>query len=308
MADFANFELADLRTNGGVYNLADGLIPEMAEVFGVDIDEQPSVEALGTLIDVIGKSKVLRENVAEVQEKLGTDGDGLTIAADWTDRSGVQKALDRSLWHPWIKTPRYVHGVVQTGAVANWQDRTTNLLVERAGNGIDLPPIYIPVGTRVMESVTEKVNPNVQAFLEANNERYPTETEYAEAVVAPKLTDAGYEVQVEPYDTQSGSEIATTFVNSHPELFSMNKQVTFARVANAGLMLAVQFRQAARARNTSIQYDAEPHAPQVFVLTDSFPIARTEEEAKDAPHFQNPLTAIRQVAVSAKVLHEAATA
>src|SRR6185369_9215526 len=97
------------------------LIPEIGEVFEVDLGEQPSTEALGELVGVIGSNKVLQENLPRVQSVLDTNGEALDIAANWVERSGVQKALDRSLWLP-FETPQ-VNAIIATGAVANWQDR-----------------------------------------------------------------------------------------------------------------------------------------------------------------------------------------
>jgi hypothetical protein len=160
MADFSNYELADLSRGDGVYNLANGLIPEMASVFEVDLGDLPTSEALGNLVGAIGNSKALQENLPQVQAVLGSDASGLEIAADWTERSGVQVPLNRSLWTPQIKSPGDADGIVITGAVANWQDRTAKLLDEQAST-LSGSMVYIPVGNREMNTPTEKANPNV---------------------------------------------------------------------------------------------------------------------------------------------------
>jgi hypothetical protein len=110
-------------------------------------------------------------------------------------------------------------------------------------------------------------------------------------------------VSLQRYDTDNGQKIAEAFAEEHEEL--VNGKLAFARVANAGIQLAVQFRTAARKLSTS--FDADPRNLQVYVLTDSFPIARTEEEAQpaSAKRFQNPFTGIRQVALTGKLLVEA---
>lgn len=297
MADFSNFELGE-----NVMDLAGGLIPEMAEVFEVTLSPNPTQEELGKLVGAIGQSKVLQENIGNVQEKLGTDGDGLTIAANWLGRSGVQLALSRSLWTPHRDTPWNSFRIIATGAVANWQDRTTNLLVSRALlDDIVDGRVDLPTGNRVMNSPTEIANDNIQALTTAYG-KPPTEAEYAREIVLPELEWVGYDVQIMEFDTTNGQEIAERFLSLNPSV--LDHRILFARVANAGVQLACQFRIAARQIKPS--FDREKGDPQVFVGTDSFPIARTPEEAKNPSKFQNPFTGIRQIAVTAKEINSLA--
>ena len=44
----------------------------------------------------------------------------------------------------------------------------------------------------------------------------------------------------------------------------------------------------------------------MFVLTDTFPLATNSDEIKNPAEFQSPFTALRQVALTAKLLAEAA--
>lgn len=285
MADFSNFERGD-----NVLELADGLLPEMAEVFEVDLG-QGTEEDLGRLVGAIGTSKVLQENIPLVQEKLGTDQSGLEIAASWLGRSGVQEALNRSLWIPELHTPDSA-SIVITGAVANWQDRTAQLVSDQPNEHV-----YIAAGNRVMETPTEKVNANVETFFESEG-RYPTESEYALLFVAPVITASDKAVSLRSYDTANGEEIADRFLWEGSHIFVEGRRIAFARVANAGIQLAAQFVRAAR----SLNFDTNSSDPQAFVLTDTFPIAQTEDETKKAKAFQNPYTGIRQIAVTAKEL------
>jgi hypothetical protein len=110
------------------------------------------------------------------------------------------------------------------------------------------------------------------------------------------------EVEVVRVDTDKGDQIAAEFVRNMNELFAADTRLIFARVANAGIQLAAQFRKAAREVDSA--YDTDPANPQVFVLTDTFPIARTTEQAKNPQQYQNPMTAIRQVALTSKLLYE----
>lgn len=287
--DFSSFELGD-----SVHKLAGGVIPEMAELAGVAIGDQPDSETLGELVGKFGKDKVLRNN-QEVDIPIGR-------AADLAERAGVQNPISRSLWTPDLQPDKKL--TVITGAVANWQDRVASLVAADAPESdAGKSKVYIPVGKRIMDTGTEKTNPNVSKFFEENG-RYPSESEYALHVVAPKLMEAGKHVILAIYDTKDGSEIARNFVSDYSDLFEVPGDINFARVANAGIQLAVQFRQAALARYP--EFDSVAYAPRVFVQTDGLRLARTQEEKANPTEFQSPYTALRQVALTAKMLHLAA--
>lgn len=283
--NFNNYVLGD-----NVYQLAEGLIPEIAERLDVSMGEQPNSEALSRLVGVIGKNKVLRNNAQITAYELEEAG-SLVL------RSGVQEPLSRSLWSPDIKLPSTAEVTVITGGMANWQDRLPALLTERASS----TTVYAASGNRTMDEDTELTNKNVLDF-QSKTGNLPSESEYISRYVLPKLGKTS--VKFTPYDTDQGNQIASSFVQDYPELFADGKQISFARVANAGIQLAAQFRKAARAVNP--RYDADKLHPQVFVLTDSFPIAETAKQLKNPRQYQSPFTALRMVALTAKMLHEAA--
>ncbi|MCA9332757.1 hypothetical protein KDA00_02690 [Candidatus Saccharibacteria bacterium] len=300
--DLSNFELYELSQEPHwVHEVADGVISEIAEVFDVVLSSETNSDELGRLVGAVGTSKVLQENIGQVQEVLDREGSAIDIAADWVVRSGVQKALDRSLWTPSLTTPDDAM-IIMTGAVANWQDRGAKLLIERVAAGHEAGFVSYPVGNRLMDSPTEITNPNVVAFHEAYG-ALPTESQYAEDVVAPRLVENGYDVFMHAKQMKSGDEIASEFVKSDLNYSSIaNGQYVFVRVANAGIQLATQFRKAMK--NSRHGFDIGPENPQVYIVTDELPIARTDEQSKDPANFQNPMTAIRQVALTAKLLQE----
>lgn len=308
--DFNNFELGD-----DVYKLADGLISEIAGRLGFMIGEKPDSGHMHDLVGMLGKNKVLRDNEPATAIDLET-------AAELLERSGVQKPLDRSLWTPNLQLvdlgANAASGfTVVTGGVANWQDRTTELVAEAVGQG-ELPQdVRVVTGQRLMGKIaSEAANPNVKAFHEKKL-RLPTETEYATRFVLPVLDAAGARATLTSYATESGEEIANNFSRNvrtsedddeaaYEKLFERDKPVTFARVANAGIQLAIQFRQAIRT-NTDPDFDSEA-MPDIFIRTDGFPIARTEEQVQDPANYQSPYTGLRQVVLTAKMLHEAVRA
>jgi hypothetical protein len=302
--NFQNYELGD-----NVYELAGGLIPEIADRLDFGLSDTPDSGEMFKLVGVLGKNKVLRNN----QEVTAID---LETAADLLERSGVQDPLDRSLWTPGLKLTdldrdgrNEVGFTVLTGAVANWQDRAAQLVAEGIEDGSLPETVHVVTGTRVMDTKSDQSNPNVQAFHE-EEDRYPTESEYSREFVLPTLALPGATVSLTFYDTDKGERVASNFVTDHKRLFlpvnGTRRAITFARVANAGVQLATQFRGAVIER-VNPDFDNE-EVPEVFVRTDDFPIARTEEQKGDPANYQSPYTGLRQAVLTAKLLHETVTA
>jgi hypothetical protein len=283
--NFSNFYLED-----NVYELAFGVIPQIAERLDVDLGPKPNRQALGELVGKIGPDKVLRKN-----KEIEIDRPMIGLV----DQSKVQEPLSRSLWTPHIAvTGIKPQHIVITGSMANWQDRTAALLMKGKG---PTRQIHMASGNRVMDEDTERDNPNVQIRLNLLG-RFPTESEYAEAIIKPQLEEYGHIVTDKAYDTDDGDKIAAEFFKDNPGLF--DGKLGFARVANAGIQLAVQMRRAAQVSNPD--FDSDKEHPQVFVLTDGFPLAHNGEQEGEAHRYQKAATALRQLAITAKMLHEAA--
>jgi hypothetical protein len=296
--DFSNFELGD-----NVYELADGLIPEIAVHLDMKLGEEPNSEDMFKLVGKLGKNKVLRDNEEVTAINLKT-------AVNLLARSRVQKPLNRSLWTPEIGPFDDEDSLtIITGAIANWQDRAARLVKTGVETGMLSGKVKIVTGNRVMDRPTEKTNTNVQMFFDEEG-RYPSETQYASDFVLPeigaRIGNGG--ATLVAYHTAKGDELAANFARDNKEMFDgvTPMPITFARVANAGVQLAVQFRSAIR-EHADPSFDEDHGSPEAFVLTDSFPIARTEEEIADPANFQSPYSGLRQAVLTAKVLHEAAT-
>jgi len=295
--NFANFELGD-----DVHKLADGLILELAERLDIPLSNEPNIEELSKLVGAVGENKVLRNN----RELYAID---LETQVDLVERSGVQEKLNRSLWSP-DKDISEAKFIVQTGAVANWMDRGEQIVMENSSFGTKiaytLPGVIFATGNRVMDSSTEQTNEHVEQFYKLNG-RHPTEYEYGRSI-ASRLKNDNMRMcgpifsQVLEVDTQNGEQVAESLFSTYPKL--LDSKIAFARAANAGIHLAIQMRQAAQKQRAD--YDSDPSDPQVFVLTDSFPIARNYEQVDKPREYQNAQTALRQVAITAKLLHEAA--
>jgi len=282
-----------------VLTLGNGVIGEMADIAGIRLDpsqQGPLVESLGSLVGAFGVKEVLRDNPPLRVPVLA--------AADLAERSGVCQKLDRTLWSVDHRYPP-LDAVISTGGVANWQDRTTQLLVKRLDEVKDPQPnVFVLSGDRIMNSSTETENGNVRAYLEEFGE-YPSETDYADFFVVPKLQSVGYTVYHDLFDKMNGEQIATEFARINRSLWYPEMTIGFARAATAGLQLALQFRSAIQRLQHFDAFDSQPDNPQVVVLTDGIDIARNEEQLKDARHYQSPYTALRQAALTAKLLLEA---
>jgi hypothetical protein len=274
-----------------VYELAGGVIPELADKLEVPIGETPSLEDLQAIATQLGKNKVMRNN-DQVQQV------SRLAMANLVDTSGIQNALNRALWTPDISTPVFeVRRIIMLGGVANWQDRTVDIIL-----GTEVPfEIHALGGNRVMDTETEKENPNIKLMFEELG-RYPTEAEYIKDIVTAEIEINSYSTVLPgAYDSDAATPILTEFFNNNPQV--LDEKLAVARVANTGLLMAIQVRNAARKINPN--FDNDPADPQLFVLTDTVPPARSDEEAADALHFQNPQNALRQVVLTAKKLHEA---
>lgn len=295
--DFSDFELATC----DVMNLSHGLVPEIAEVFEYSLPTRLTPEDLGGLVDKVGSSKVLQDNIPRVQEFLGTDEDAFQIAANWVERSGVQKELNRSLWTPAIETPDTVQFTVISGGVANWQDRSAGIIVNKreASSDFSNKVVYL-AGSRVMDSPTETSNGNIQEFFDEQG-RYPAEFEYAERFIGSVLRQAGFDPSFVETGNASGDEQALYFARYYDN-FNPKEAIAFARVANAGVMLAGQYRKALQDEYRG--FDADAKKPKAFVMTDSFTVARSQDEL-DPKTNQNPFTALRMIIVTAKTIQQA---
>ncbi len=284
--NFADFYLPD-----NVYQLADGLIQEIAERLDVKLGREPNKADMQEIMNKVGPNKILRHN-----EEI-TAIDRATMA-DMIDRGGTQAAFNRSLWTPEIEADDdTVDAVVEVTCMGNWQDRAADATPTRLKG----KPVYSLGGIRVMDTATEIVNPNVVGVREVLG-RYPTEAEYAASVIIPKLTLVGFSVSPQHYPSRNGDELfKLLFENNHDLL---EKRIAIVRNANAGVISAVQMRTAARRFNPD--FDADPKRPQVLIVTDYSEVARTDEQEADSRNFQKTDPGIRQLVLAGMKQHEAA--
>ena len=284
--NFATFYLGD-----NVYELAEGVLPDIAERLDLKLAIEPNSGDMQAVLDNLKRNKVLRHGI----EITAIDQD---TKAELIDRSGIQSALSRSLHSPeYTLEPNNIDALIMLGGMANWQHRSVEV-IPGAFKGI---PIFTVGGTRVMNTATETVREDVMSLAKKNG-GYPTEAQYMAKVIVPRLVKAGHTVidqDVDSYKSADGDSLLRQLFTKHSHLARSN--VAMVRVANAGIIMAIQMSQAARTINEN--FDMSPAEPQAYVLTDSRQVARTDEQEIDAFNYQKADPAISQLVLTAKKLH-----
>lgn len=276
--NFNSFYLGD-----NPYELADGLLRQMAETVGVRIaDEQdPSaIERLRSTVEVRG-------------------------AAPWTSlelgrmikSSGVYMPLDRSLDNPINQTPDTAIRVV-VGTEAEQQDRVADLLVTRPEDAAH-SAVIVATSDKELSSKRGIANTNVKRFAD-KHDRLPTASEYASRFVVPRLQEAHYVVDQLAVDTEQEHEVVKALAEQEGRLRVCNV-VTVETSAVAGIHLAVRLRTALRKHYPRFDH-TNRKTPQLYMLTNGRPLHENGGRPQDASRTLLGITVI------AKALSEAALA
>lgn len=284
--DFATFQLGDKPCM-----LADRLLPQVADLVGVELGDSPDPSKLGAMVRELGPNPELRTNPD--REEISRQ-----VAIEFVEKSAILQPADRSLWTPDHSHPKKPAIVVVGGGVANWMDRVDIMLTN---GGEPRRQIYAAVGNRVMDTVTEKPNYNILNFYFRHG-RYPTETEYMHQVCEPRLRQYGHVVTTVSSDTNVGSAVADELFIQHREI--ADEPIKTFRVAGAGIQFTTTIRQAARKVNPC--FDAVKAAPQLYYKTDRIEVAIDEDQEARPVSFQKAHPVLRTLFVSAKQLEEAA--
>lgn len=273
--------------------LAEGVLHVVATEMDVPIGTGREPESWNQLAQTLtSQNKELRE-VFPVRR-----------AATLVESSAIQIGMDRSLRTPGIATPSGVD-IIMLGAAAGHQDRTASLLGRRQQT-LNPNRVWLPAGQRIMNSGENRSNPRVNALVVRNGE-YPTEFDYANDFTVPGLQTAGYNadaIQLLRTHSTSSRDVVGEFAQRHPEVFESGRKIAAAHVANKGIQLALELRAAGREVNPV--FDADPHEPQIYVVTsEMLPLASADSELRN-PHYQSPYAVLCQLATTAALLAEAA--
>lgn len=293
MQDFSNYEVSKIiESSEGIYGLANNLLPEMAEALGYDLGERSAEESLKGFIKHIGPAKELQDNIALVQQRLGTNEDAVTIAADWVDRSGLLTPVARAFRDNTELDMSKIDRVVMTGGVANWMIRR-GMLIERI-----LPevPIDIVVGNRQMKEVE---HPIVGHLMRNKGEDRITESEFALNYLEPRLGVLGLQAVTVTAETANGNEVFAELFSQY-ETCAQDDTILVVGNAPSFIQSAGQLRSVARDVNPN--FDPLDNEPQLYMISDTIPVARNGEGT--ATH-QNPYSALGQIARSASYIQQA---
>lgn len=284
---FATYDLRTMPANG-VYGLANGLLPEMARTLGYKLGDRPTEEALRGFIKLIGPAKFLQDNIALVQQRLGTDRDAVGIAAGWVERSGVLALLDRSFVNPDLQAPDEID-VIITGGACRWELRRMEELIRQIANKRQVGRVFLVAGNRVMAASEHHL---VAAYW-VRHGYGPMESDIMEHIIAPWLRFLKLDVRVIAVPSDLGREV---MVSAAVHANVVNRPVIVVSNAPAGVLDAGQLRRALRA----IDPDYDRDGDRLFVLTDSIEVARHGEGPAT---YQNPFTALGQIARNALHIH-----
>lgn len=301
--DFSNYNLERLAASpAGVYGLAGGVLPQIAEAAQIDIGDEPSAEAIRNLIGAVGPDKELQKNIGTVLEVLGDQA--TERAADWVDQSGVLSSVSRPfvsndsipLANPKDPFSAEVDTAIIPGGIANWMLRRRNWLERFDPAGIG--EVYLPTSMREMGPAEHKLVNTHSLF----QDRKPTETEFARVFIQPLLERARFTVYSLDYGLKDGEQIMRAMIQEEiredPDRFAEIKLLVVGNAPSV-IQAAGQVRQAAREADPTFDEDGS----QLFMTGDTIPVARNQEGT--ATH-QNPLTALGQIARNALYLHVAA--
>lgn len=287
---FATYDLTDMLPNG-VYGLSNGLLPEMARALGyTDPDDDtgqttllgdtPTEQALRGFIKHIGPAKTLQDNIALVQERLRTEDNAVTIAADWADRSGTLLSLDRSVIKPDLQAPDLLD-IVITGGVVRWELRRLELVIRQIVAKRRIGKVTLVAGNRMMAASEHAL----AAAFHAVHGQGPDEHEFMEGIIAPQLRFIGLRVRVVRVNSGDYKDVMAC---AAAEVDLTKRAVVVVGNAPSAIMNAMQLREAGRA----IDKDYDRDGDRLYVISDCIEVARHGEgpELK-----QNPFSLLPQI-------------
>lgn len=296
--DFTNYDLSQ----DNIYELADGVIPEIAATANFDLIEesvgqhsqvqgqpQPAEKPLRGLVGLLGPDKELQKNIGRVKEALGEKA--LEIVIEWEEHSGIMYPVKRAYLKntPIPKTKEKI--AVINGGTASWMLRR-RAQAERLDPKEDVTEIIMAAGKREMSTDEHQLVSTYQR----RHGKLPTEADFLDEYVVGHLRDLGHNTSpVVRADTKNAKEVFDTLVAERPDILS-NIVVVIANAPNA-IQATGQLRLGARRANTTFDSNGD----QLFMDSDSFPLARRGE---DKSTHQNPFTALSQLARNALILYQ----
>jgi len=267
---FDNFRIR----KDSVYDIGDGVIPEIAVAFEHDLTDEPDPENLGELIAKVGPAKTLQDNIELVKSRIGSTKDASGLAIDWIERSGLLTPVSRSFLNPNLPVPGMVDIALVTGGVRNWMQRRANVLID-LDKADYIKRVILAGGNRKMKTV--EGTDVIEGM---------TEADYLEKVVLDKIMRLGRVglVDMVKVNSESGNDVMARVAKR------MGHFTTAAVISNAGAWVqnAGQARRAIMAEHANFDSSGR----RIYVVSDGFPIAKNDEPSVAA---QNPYSALGQI-------------
>lgn len=295
-----NTSIGNFSLENNVYDLSNGLIPEMAQAFGHELTDEPDVANLGELIDAVAPEKELQKNIGLVQERLGTRKDSLALVQDWSKRSGLLLPVLRSI-DSHMPPALFVkeddaeirHGIssfdvaIITGGVRNWMLRRAMLLAQFSGSFAVDKAVLIG-GTREMKPAE---GPDVEEGM--------TEGDYLNKIISPRLGNLGMENETIHIGSRVGDEIMREGAKELLKMVDETKKIAVISNAGAWIQNAGQMRRGLiEARKSPIFDDsADDTFDGLFVASDRVQLGTGIESTNT---HQNPYTFIGNIPRSAQ--------
>lgn len=261
-----------------------GVLAEIRAAFGVDADSDPK-----TVIGAVAPHKDLQDNIAHGVEVLSRPGvqthlgypEGTSpfrIARDWCQRSGLQVAVARPLLRPGELAGQF-DAVVLPDRVTNWVQRMGTVVLEHVVDGVEMDRV---VAVSSLRRVGEDESPDYDPGTPSNVVMF-------DAVRRLRDRELFGSVELLYVDSGKGSDVmyaAARHLSEHLDLTTA--KVLLPAVAGNWLQTGVQARAAFRQANP--EFDIDRENPQLYVVSDSFPLGVTGQEPKIT--HQNPMSGL----------------
>lgn len=232
-----------------------------------------------------------------VAQPIATRGGILSIvkATKIVRASGVDSKLARA-WQTDTRSPAQTNFVLPGGS-ARLQTRLASAVVGQATADHE-GRVLIAATDSILNTPADKKDARVQDYCRRLG-RHPTESAYATRYIVPYLATHNIEAIVSTHTVQERTDLAWSFAEKHPQLFSDGSTVTAVEAATQGIAWAGNLRQAARAVNPAFD---SPDNPQLFVLSPPpLPFARRCENLDTESHL-DPYTALFGLIASARAI------
>jgi len=273
----AEHTLSDLYLIGATEEHPKGVAQEMAETFGVELappsaSREEITAGFASLRDEVGKSKNLQQNIASVQEKLGTDSDAIGITRDWITRSGLMTPVDRKYITGQSTSGQPFQALILPDQVYNWSVRMGEKAVELSKNhsvgkvvlaGSDVG-VNVPIGPRMVKMLSSQYVETIhKPWLRDDRGLNDVETVLVSSTVGDEVMDATAEYLADQVDLKTAN-------------------IGVVSVAGAWMQRAGQFRRAVR----KIYPDFDQVGAQLSAHVKEFPLGHGTEPLTAA---QNPI-------------------